>query len=360
MSSRVRILCFIVTHPGNLQEKAAHVKVTWARRCNTVLFISSENTDFPTIAVVDHEGREYLWQKTSGAFDYIYTHYLDKADWFLKADDDTYVIVENLRKLVSVYNPDEPIFFGRKFKRPNNDKIVFMQGGAGYVLSRKAVELLVVNIFRNSKYASRMNRHPPEDAMISALLLEAGVKEGYSRDGIHETFHPAAPEDTVVPDTFPIVHKFASFNFYPVKQGLECCSNYTISFHYVTPDTMYWLEHMVYQLRPFGVGYYACPSDIRAIVGLQEDPQDGSVNATEGQGATNVETKEELPNKKPKEKPEPQKKRDPKRKSVIAPVNTEDLAEKKKEEKTKSEKKRAPRRREKRVKGDDDVKEDEK
>ncbi|KAJ8024440.1 Glycoprotein-N-acetylgalactosamine 3-beta-galactosyltransferase 1 [Holothuria leucospilota] len=355
MSPRIRILCWILTSPDTLEDKAVHVKATWAKRCNTVLFISSENTDFPTIAVsVDHEERDYLWQKTKGAFHYIYKHYLDKADWFLKADDDTYVVVENLRKLLHLYDTEKPIFLGRKFKFPHKEEVIYMQGGAGYVLSRKAVELLVEKSFKSKFYARIMKWNPAEDVMISMLLYEEGVEEGYSRDGIHETFHAVAPEEAIVPTMDP----YAAHNFYTVKQGPECCSDYTISFHHVTPDTMHWLEYMVYHLRPFGDGYHACPADIRTIVGLQELPPTGSVKAIEGRNITNGENKGDSQIKKSTEKSTIKRKRNPRRKRITH-VNTGESPEQLSEEKPKSKKERAPRRRrKKRVKGKVDVEEE--
>lgn len=85
----IKILCWIMTTPANHKEKAIHVKNTWGQRCNKLLFISSSaDKELGSIALPVKEGRESLWDKTKNAFQYVYKHHLNDADWFLKADDD--------------------------------------------------------------------------------------------------------------------------------------------------------------------------------------------------------------------------------------------------------------------------------
>ena len=44
----MRVLCWIMTSPDNLEKKAIHVYRTWAHKCNKLIFVSSkENNTFP-------------------------------------------------------------------------------------------------------------------------------------------------------------------------------------------------------------------------------------------------------------------------------------------------------------------------
>ncbi|XP_053205919.1 glycoprotein-N-acetylgalactosamine 3-beta-galactosyltransferase 1-like [Panonychus citri] len=132
-----------MTNPKNYQSKARHIKATWGKRCNKLLFMSSTyDSTLPTVKLDVEEGRDQLWAKTREAFRYIYNNHLNEADWFMKADDDTYVVVENLRYFLSSQNSSQPIYFGCKFKPYVHQG--YMSGGAGYVLSKEALERFVV------------------------------------------------------------------------------------------------------------------------------------------------------------------------------------------------------------------------
>ena len=75
-----------------------HVKNTWGSHCDKLIFMSSqEDLALGAVALNISEGRQNLWGKTKKSFEYCYQYYRDKFDWFVKADDDTFMIIENLK-----------------------------------------------------------------------------------------------------------------------------------------------------------------------------------------------------------------------------------------------------------------------
>lgn len=251
ISKRIRIFCYILTGKDNHKKKAIHVKATWAKRCNKYIFMSSEtDPSLPSINLNISEGRDHLWGKTKAAFKYIYENHFNDYDWFLKADDDTYVIVENLRFMLMAHSPSEPIYFGCKFKVIV--KQGYMSGGAGYVLSKKAVEKFVTEAIPDSKKC-RSTEDGAEDAEIGKCLENIGVVAGDSRDSEGQyRFLPFDPAFHVINDSKNPDYWFWKNIYYPLDQGPTCCSDYTISFHYIDFKMMYVLDFLIYHLKPFG------------------------------------------------------------------------------------------------------------
>lgn len=247
LSNSVRVLCWIMTGPQNLETKAIHVKRTWGKRCNILLFFSSvTNKTFPTIGLNVSEGRGHLTAKTMLAFRYVFKHYFDKADWFMKADDDTYVIVENLRYFLSSHSPKEPVYFGHHFK--TIVKQGYYSGGAGYVLSKEALRR-----FAEGSTNKQMCREDggAEDAEIGHCMQNLGVRTENTTDKLGRSrFHCFDPETHIFggyPDWY------YQYDANGAKKGTESISDYAVSFHYVPPNKMYALEFYIYHLRPYGI-----------------------------------------------------------------------------------------------------------
>lgn len=93
LSDEIKVLCMIMTNPKSHNKKAIHVKNTWGKRCNKLLFITSqEHPELDTIVVHVNESRKALRRKAREAFLYAFDNHHEEFDWFLKADDDKYLI----------------------------------------------------------------------------------------------------------------------------------------------------------------------------------------------------------------------------------------------------------------------------
>lgn len=198
LQEKVRVLCWVMTGPANHQKRAQHVKNTWGKRCNTLLFMSSEeDSSLPTVALPVGEGRDQLWAKTREAFRYIWANYRHQADWFMKTDDDTYVVLENLRYLLSTYNTSQPIWFGHRFKP--YVKAGYLSGGAGYVLSKESLRRLAQQgLTDESKCSSQPGGD--EDVEMGKCLESLNVTAVDTRDSFGRgRFFPFSVEKNVVP-----------------------------------------------------------------------------------------------------------------------------------------------------------------
>lgn len=110
---KVRVLCYVNTKASNHKNGAQAVLRTWGRRCNKLIFFSSwSDPKLPGTVVLPGEKARESWKKTKDALKYLYDHHLASADWFLEADDETYVVMENLRYMLYPYSPEMAIFFG--------------------------------------------------------------------------------------------------------------------------------------------------------------------------------------------------------------------------------------------------------
>ncbi|XP_053671783.1 glycoprotein-N-acetylgalactosamine 3-beta-galactosyltransferase 1-like [Anopheles nili] len=260
LTESVRVLCWVMTTPANHQEKVPHIKSTWGARCNKLLIMSSvADPTIGSIALPVEEGRKSLWNKTREAFRYIYEHHLEGYDWFFKADDDTYVVVENLRYFLHSYSSELPIYFGSKFRYPQYVKQGYFSGGAGYVLSREAVRRFHELALRDEELCS--SAYDTEDLEMGKCMESVNVTAGDSRDDLgRKRFLPMEPvfhlagSITEDPDFW-----YNQYSYYEPLYGRNCCSDLAISFHYVPGKHMHMMDYLIYDLHAWGSIYQNPP-----------------------------------------------------------------------------------------------------
>jgi len=161
-----------------------------------LIFVSDhENDSFPTIGFNTTEGKIHMVPRIFKAFDYIYEHHLNDGDWFLRSDDDAYVIMENLRHSLTSYNPTQKWYLRSTYIFGTRQG--FNSGGATIVLSKKALDTLYhrpANSCRNEKIT-----RGADDLELGRCLLELGVKPSNTRDKLNRTrFHPYRPIDHIL------------------------------------------------------------------------------------------------------------------------------------------------------------------
>ncbi|KAK8396394.1 hypothetical protein O3P69_005440 [Scylla paramamosain] len=238
-----RILCLIITSPPYHVTRARHVAATWSPHCTRAVFLTTlEDPTLPEVLLTPGAATyDQLWEKVTKGFLWAYK-VLGEFDWVVKADDDSFVFVENLRAAVKVLDPDSPLAAGVHLATWETGE-TYLNGGASYVLSRGAVRVLV----------------------------ERGVKFLDSRDSEgRQRFHIYPPQELVDPRSEADLRHLwlRRVSVYPYK-GYGELSDEVISFHYVDAETI---------------------STAPRQVSPQAPPRPGHLRGGEGGGAGVLET----------------------------------------------------------------------
>ncbi|XP_065346935.1 glycoprotein-N-acetylgalactosamine 3-beta-galactosyltransferase 1-like [Cloeon dipterum] len=252
LAQQVRILCIVITVPKNHKDRAEHVRETWGRHCNNIHFISTKyDAALPTTNVKIAEGKNLEWAKMEGAFNYLHETRLKDFDWVVKTDHESFIVVENLRTMLTSYSPDDPIYFELSYGVNDNTT---GSNTASYVLSRESVIRLVIEGYNGSKHADCSGKDIK--TQLGSCFKALKLKQESTRDELNRRrclpFHQA--EDLKDIQNLEGDEWWKNdYVYWPMNAGLNCCSSEPISFHPTQVSALYMLEYMIYHVRPNSV-----------------------------------------------------------------------------------------------------------
>jgi hypothetical protein len=167
-----RIFCMILTTPYSFKSGRMLAQLsTWVTRCSNYRFVSvlpdSVKADLKSKGLLvnqvpeplnlyqphgwEHETYMQLTLKVFTIFLDVYKEFnTEDYDFYLKADDDTFVNMVNLEEFLSAKDPEFAATYGYDFKFVIEKG--YPAGGPGYVLSRKAFRSLGEQLNANMSF----------------------------------------------------------------------------------------------------------------------------------------------------------------------------------------------------------------
>eukprot|EP00056_Hartaetosiga_gracilis_P006611 m.98188 g.98188 ORF g.98188 m.98188 type:complete len:773 (+) comp12513_c0_seq1:188-2506(+) len=240
-----RIACWVMTNPKNHKTKAVAINSTWGAECDLLLFMTTKHQaglNTIVLSLGEEENRQFLWRKSVMSWSYMYTHLLDEFDWFVRADDDSFLNIDNMRSMLKEYNATEKHFLGRRLKIDRDD---FYSGGPGTIVSQGALKALGDAMKENILDIAANHDTFADDAELAVALKNIQIFPEDSRDE-HQlerfTTLSLIDERSTYRAGFPNGFWYFDYSYYSPKEGADGVSRNWVGSHYNTPQEMFMLK----------------------------------------------------------------------------------------------------------------------
>uniref|UniRef100_A0AC35UB33 N-acetylgalactosaminide beta-1,3-galactosyltransferase n=1 Tax=Rhabditophanes sp. KR3021 TaxID=114890 RepID=A0AC35UB33_9BILA len=252
---KVKIFCMIATSPKYIESRVVQQKNTWVKRCNNFVYLSSEtNHSIPSIQVIPKDDYSLSMLKMRNGLKHVYKQHGDKYDYYLKCDDDAYLVMENLRGFLLNKDSNKAHFHGFKMNGLTADfGKLFVSGGPGFIMSKAAVKKIVEVGFDDPKYCTQED-NVPEDVHFAKCFERLNVTFGEARDSRGGLLIvPVSPGEIANPIKDETrVAWFRGVSYYKYDPGTKSMADFPIAFHYVTGNEQYALDYLLYHASVLG------------------------------------------------------------------------------------------------------------
>ena len=245
-SAPPRLFIPTTTKKGQLSEWA---KQDIARNKTLHLWEEAPDTyrgyEFLKLAVTTPQSEEWrnIWEKSWKMWQYVGTHHLEDAEWFLKIDDDTFFSPINFKGFARYFNPNRKWYLGSTLMHKWKQRNVVFNAGACYALSRGALEA-VIPIFKTEPF---LLRKAPKYAKWLCLQRDGPYEDHTMGVCLHSIgIDPVNTLDREYRERFSLFKESAHYDLkretepnmwywkekpLELKEGEECCSDKMIAFH---------------------------------------------------------------------------------------------------------------------------------
>jgi len=249
---RTRVLCLVPTLWPDRKQKMDIISKTWGKGCSKLMWVVDEEQNAPSqyaghemlvIPLTRKQNNEKhvrnIWEKVHRMWSKVYStpELLYNFEYFIKADDDTFIATENLFGFLQYYDSSFPHYIGHSIRSRWSSENVVFNSGICYILSRETIRRIgfyqqhLPTLGTSPGRSHCIDRDGAgEDPTTGICLLGVGIRPQNTLDhNLRERF--LIFRDTDHQKIFREDTWFWKYKPEGVGEGLDCCSPYLISMH---------------------------------------------------------------------------------------------------------------------------------